>query len=148
MAFAPSPKHRALLDALLKDPGLHRRMDPELRIDPELVMALAYRADESGWAHSMQMLPDGSADFVSHRPDQLGHVVRWLSRNGDQDALGLCLPATAEADGYVAEKAKGNVRLVPALGEFRCSLEFGALAPDAADAMRRGIEALRNTPPA
>ena len=148
LGFTPSPKHRALLEALHKDPGLHRKMDPEIRIDPELVMALDYRAGESGWAHSMQILPDGSADFVSHKPGELGHVVRWLSRNADQDALGLCLPATAEADGYVAEKAKGNIRLVPALGEFRCSLEFGALDPEAADAMRRGIEALRNAPPA
>src|SRR5262249_45909588 len=92
------------------------------------------------WAHSLQLHPDGAADFVSHRPDQLDHGLRWIARNIDQDALGLLLPATAEADGYTAEKAKGNLRLLPPQGEFRCDLEFGALQPAEAEQMRRHIE--------
>ena len=62
-----------------------------------------------GWGHAMQLLPDGTADFISHRPEELPGGVRWMTRNADQDALGLFLPGTAEADGYTAEKAKGNV---------------------------------------
>ena len=98
----------------------------------------------------MQLLPDGSADFVSHRPDQLDHGLRWLCQHDQESALGLMLPATAEADGYTAEKAKGNVRLLPPQGEFRCSLEFGALDAGAAEAMRERIEGVMRsaTPPA
>ena len=50
------------------------------------------------------------------------------------------LPATAEADGYTAEKAKGNVRLIPSQGTFHCHLEFGALPTDAATELRRRID--------
>src|SRR5262249_37434560 len=93
-----------------------------------------------GWAHAMQLHPDGSADFVSHRPDQLDHAVRWMSRNIDQDALGLLLPATAEADGYAAEKAKGNLRLLAPQETFRCSLELGALDRTEAEQLRSKID--------
>ena len=115
-------------------------MDPARTIDPELVFALDCLADRKGWAHSLQLHPGGAADFVSHRPDQLDHGLRWIVRNLDQDALGLLLPATAEADGYTAEKAKGNLRLLPPQGEFRCSLEFGTLEPDEAAEMQRRID--------
>ena len=99
----------------------------------------------TGFAHSMQLLPDGSADFVSHRPAELGHGVRWLSRSGDQDALGLMLPATADPNGYTAEKAKGHVRVVPPLGEFHCALEFGALDRQETKDMRRKIAKINDS---
>jgi hypothetical protein len=93
----------------------------------------------------MQLHPDRSADFVSHRPEELGHVVRWMSRTGDEDALGMALPATAGADGYTAEKAKGNVKRLAPQATFRCRLEFGALSPKEATEVQREIEALRTT---
>jgi len=141
--LAQSAEHRALIDANLKDPATHRHIAPGRRLDPELVMTLAYPTGSDGWAHSMQIHPDGAADFVSHRPDELGHVVRWMSRTGDEDALGIALPATAGADGYTAEKAKGNVKALAPGGFFRCRLQFGALSPEDAREMQRGIEALR-----
>ncbi len=139
-----SPEHRAMIERLRTDPGAHRRMArdgaPGGAADPEIVLAMDCRADDAGWAHSLQVLPDGGADFVSHRPAELAHAVRWIARNGEEDALGLMLPATAEADGYTAEKAKGHVRTIPSGGWFRCSLAFGALdAPDA-EGLRRRIE--------
>jgi hypothetical protein len=141
--FVPSQEYLRLVGQVQSDPALHRTMDPDRRIDPELVLALECRADETGWTHSMQIHPDGSADFVSHRPDELDHGIRWISRNIDQDALGLLLPATAEADGYTAERSKGNIRTIPPGGEFSCRFAFGALESAEARVMRRGIEALR-----
>jgi len=138
--FIPSEQHRKLLDEMLADPRRHRTIRPGLAIDPELVLSLDCRADEAGWAHSLQLLPDGSADFVSHRPRELDHGVRWMSRGGDQDALGLMLPATADPNGYIAEKAKGKLRIVPPQGEFRCELEFGALEKAEAGRLKRQIE--------
>lgn len=143
--LTPSPAYIALVEALRADPEIHRTMAPDRSIDPELVLVLDCLADESGWAHSMQLHPDGTADFVSHRPDQLDHALRWMSRNVDQDALGLLLPATAEADGYTAEKAKGNLRLLPPHGSFECSLVFGALDRAEAAALRDRIASIPGT---
>jgi hypothetical protein len=130
--FAPSAAHAELVRQLQIDPDLHREIVPGRAIDPELVMGLDFSVDEDGWAHSMQLLPDGSADFISHQPTELLRGIRWMTRTGDQEALGLFMPGTAEADGYSAEKAKGNVRVLGPGEAFSCSFTFGAL--DRADA--------------
>ena len=110
-------------------------------------MALDCREDADGWAHAAQILPDGTADFVSHRPEELDHAVRWMTRNGDQEALGVVLPATAEADGYTAEKAKGNLRILPPGGVFSCRLQLGALDAGETARLRRKIEETMGDPP-
>lgn len=142
--FVPSDDYKRLLETVAGSPASHRVMPSQQRIDPELVLILRYAAGKGGWAHSMQLHPDGSADLVSHRPGELPFGVRWISRNVDQDAMGLVLPATAEVSGYTAEKAKGNVRTLPPGGEFHCSYVCGALGPADADAMRSEIEASKS----
>ena len=137
--FKPTQSHKAMLEAMLANPALHRDLLPGRAVDPEIVMGLSHRTDQDGWAHSMQLLADGSGDFVSHRPGELPGGVRWMTRNADQDALGLFLPGTAEADGYTAEKAKGNVITLAPQDTFRCSLAFGALTPTEAQALRNRI---------
>ncbi|MCB1495494.1 MAG: DUF4432 family protein [Bauldia sp.] len=144
--FAPSDAFLGLIDDVQRDPATHRTMAAGRAIDPELVMTLAFPSDAAGWAHSMQLHPDGSADFVSHRPGELGKGVRWMTRTGDQDAVGIFLPATAGANGYVAEKAKGNVLMLDPQGEFRCRLAFGALEAPEAEALRKDIETVRAAP--
>lgn len=147
--LAASPALRKLAAAWRANPAAHRDMTIAAAaggaLDPELAVALECRAGEDGNAHAMQQHPDGQADFVTYRPGELSHALRWIARNGTEDALGLLLPATAEADGYTAEKAKGNVRSIPAQGTFRCSLEFGALRADEASALRRSIETIRRS---
>ncbi len=138
--FQASAEHLRMIEALRSEPGRHRSIEGGLTIDPEIVLSMDCRADDSGWAHGMQLRPDGGADFVSHRPDQLDHAVRWIVRNGDEDAMGLMLPATAEADGYAAEKAKGHVRTIPPQGSFRCAMMFGALDANEAATLRRKID--------
>jgi len=145
--FVASPEYLALVEEMRTAPEAHRFIDPALRIDPELVFSMDCRADADGFAHAMQVHPDGSADFVSHRPDQLDHALRWIARNGDQEALGLMLPATAEADGYKAAKARGSLRLLPPGGTFSCTVTFGALARDEAGRMAEHIAAVRCTSP-
>jgi Domain of unknown function (DUF4432) len=125
--FKPNAEHTALIAAVKQDPTVHRLMRSGKPIDPELVMGLKFKSDESGWAHSMQVLPDGTSDFISHKPAQLRHGVRWITRTANQDALGLFLPGTAEADGFTVEKAKGNLVTVGAGASFACVLKFGAL---------------------
>ncbi len=141
--YQPSPEYRRFLEEMLADPLKHRQIVAGRAIDPELVLSLDCQADEAGWAHSLQLLPDGSADFVSHRPSQLDRGIRWMSRGGDMDALGLMLPATADPNGYIAEKAAGRLRIIPPQGEFHCDLEFGALEKGDAAKLRQRIDMTR-----
>lgn len=143
VGYSPSPDYRKLLEATLAHPARHRLIRPQEAINPELVFSLDCSADEAGWAHTMQLLPDGSADFVSHRPSELKRGVRWITRSGDQDAIGIMLPATADPDGYTAEKAKGHVQTLAPQEEFRCAMEFGALTPDEAEKLKQSILTIR-----
>jgi hypothetical protein len=125
--FGPKLGHAELVKSLKINPALHRNFKAGVAIDPELVMGLKFKTDVEGYAHAMQILPDGSADFISHRPQELQRGVRWITRTANQDALGLYLPGTAEADGYLAEKAKGNIVSLEAGKSFHCAYHFGAL---------------------
>jgi hypothetical protein len=136
----PGPGYQEFLDELGSHPEKHNVLAPELVFDPEVVFNIDYLADEEGWAHSMQVHPDGSADYVAHRPEQLDKGVRWICRTPDQDALGLVLPATAEPEGYLAEKAKGNIKTMPGQGQVHLDMEIGVLAPDEAESMESKIE--------
>jgi hypothetical protein len=125
----PPEGYREFLAKLEANPEQHNLLKPDLAFDPEVVFFVDYLTDGDGWAHSMQLHPDGSADFISHRPSELDHGVRWISRTVDQDCLGIILPATAEPEGYTAEKAKGNIKVLSPGGEFHCDMEVGALSP-------------------
>ncbi len=58
--------------------------------------------------------------------------MRWICRTPDQDALGFILPATAEPEGYSAEKAKGNVKILGPGAVWRCAFELGAVTAEEA----------------
>jgi len=135
----PKPGYAEFIDELKVHPEKHHLLVPGLAFDPEVVFAIDYLPDGEGWAHSLQVHPDGSADYVRHRPAELDKGVRWICRTVDQDALGLVLPATAEPEGYLAEKAKGNVKIVPPGGQFHCHMEMGTLAPAEAERMEDKI---------
>jgi len=138
----PLPGYVEFIQELGQHPEKHNLLAPDLLFDPEVVFFIDCVTDKDGWAHSMQLHPDGSADYIRHRPDQLDKGIRWISRTADQDALGLLLPATAEPEGYTAEKAKGNLKLLPAQGTFRCDLEIGTLTPEEAQRMAVKIDTI------
>ena len=138
----PLPGYTEFLAELAAHPDRHNVLMPGLGFDPEVVFFVDYVADAAGWAHTLQVHPDGSADTISHRPDQLDHGVRWICRTPDQDAIGMVLPATAEPEGYHAEKAKGNVRSLPGGESVRFDMKMGYLAPDDAAKMEDRISQL------
>jgi hypothetical protein len=138
----PGPSYVAFLDELERHPEQHHVLSPDLSFDPEVVFNIDYVADGDGWAHSLQIHPDGAADYIKHRPSQLGVGVRWICRTPDQDALGLILPATAGPEGYAAEKAKGLIKTVPGGGVWECEMEAGALSAAEAAAMAAKIESM------
>lgn len=126
----PAPGFVDFIQELAENPEKHHLLAPTLAFDPEVVFFIEYLADGNGWAHALQIHPDGSADYLRHRPDQLDHGVRWICRTPDQDALGLVLPATAESEGYSMEKAKGNVKTLGAGQVWHCEYTVGALTPE------------------
>ena len=140
--ISPPEGYKEFLAELEANPEKHNLLAPDLAFDPEAVFFIDYLADESGWAHSMQVHPDGSADLISHRPGQLDHGVRWISRTADQDCLGIVLPATAGSEGYTTEKAKGNIKTIPAGGKWTAEMEVGALTPTEAKEMEAKINGI------
>ena len=138
----PGPGFVEYLDELAQHPEKHHVLKPRMPFDPEIVFFIDYLADADGWAHSMQVHPDGSADYIRHRPAQLDKGVRWICRTPDQDALGIVLPSTAEPEGYSAEKAKGNVKVLPGGATFRCEFECGMLQAEEVGAMEGVIEGI------
>lgn len=139
----PGPGFREFIDELALHPELHEVLAPGLAFAPEIVFYIDYNADEDGWAHSLQLHPDGTADYISHRPSQLGKGVRWISRTPDQDCLGIVLPATAEPEGYSAEKAKGNVQVLEGGATWSCDMWAGWLPDDQAAAVAERIATLK-----
>lgn len=135
----PTPEYLAFLQELARDPAQHNVLRPELAFDPEVVINFDYLADDDGWAHTMQVHPDGTADYICHKPAQLDKGVRWICRTPDQDALGMVLPATAEPEGYHAEKAKGNIKVLAAGASFTCEMEAGVLTATEAAAIGKRI---------
>ncbi|MBT7163385.1 MAG: DUF4432 family protein [Victivallales bacterium] len=128
----PPAGYREFLAELAEDPGMHNVFSDELSYDPEVCFFLDYEADAEGWAHTLQVLPEGGADYVGHRPEQLDKVIRWIASNGDQGAMGMALPATAEPEGYAAEKAKGHILTLGPGHTTRIELRAGALTPEQA----------------
>lgn len=124
----PGPGFVEYLDELAQHPEKHHVLAPGMPFDPEVVFFIDYETDADGWAHSMQIHPDGTADYIRHKPAELEKGVRWICRTPDQDALGLILPSTAEPEGFGAEKAKGNVKVLPGGATYRCTFDCGMLA--------------------
>jgi len=121
-------------DEVARDPARHRRILPGDRVEPEFVALLRLPADADGRARALQLLPDGSADVVVWRPDELPLGVRWLTRAPERQALGLLLPATAAPDGREAARRAGTLRHLAPGERFTAGFCFGAV--DAAEAAR------------
>lgn len=117
---------REFAESLRETPEEHHVFEPGLAYDPELVFFIDYLADASGWASTMQLHPDGTADVLRHRPDQLKRALRWIVRTPDQQALGF-EPATAEGTGYTSELAKGNVEWLEGGQTWHCDMQMGLL---------------------
>ena len=96
--------------------------------------------DSDGWAHYLQILEDGSGNYVSYRPESLDHGVRWIWKNEDYDVLGLVLPSTCEPEGYTREKEKGTIRQLAGHTSVTFCVRSGYLGREETEAMKRFIQ--------
>jgi hypothetical protein len=138
----PGPDYVKFLQVLQSNPQVHNILSPGMAYDPEVVFFIDYLADDQGWAHSLQVHPDGTADYLRHKPAQLDKGVRWICRTPDQDALGMVLPATAEPEGYMAEKAKGNIKVLEAKKTFKVNMWMGTISPHETGEIEESIQAI------
>jgi len=122
-----SESYLSFLKELKNDPAIHHVLKPGMAYDPEAVFYIHYLPDNKGYAHTMQIHPDGTSDYVRHRPEELPCALRWISRTPNHDAIAIIEPATAEADGYVAEKNKENIRILQGGESFSCTITMGML---------------------
>ena len=139
----PTPQFLSFLESLSKNPGVTRVLRPEDEYNPEIVFYIRnLRADREGLTHMLQKHPDGSSDYISWDPKHLDHAVRWILKHADQKVMGMALPSTCDPEGYTAEKQKGNVRSIPALGSVTFSVRTGYLDAGETRAMESKIRSL------
>jgi len=136
-------KFEEYLLKLRKNPVLHHRINAEALFDPEMVAKIHYKADKNGMAHSMQVHPDGYADYVGHNTAQLDQAFRWIARTPDQDAMGLALPSNTGDGGYMAEKSAGNIKTIAPCETACFNLQAGLLSPNETEAMIKKIHDIK-----
>lgn len=142
--ISPKPDYMAFITQLAEDPLPHHRLDPSLAFDPEVVFSIDMLADADGYAHAIQAHPDGGADYIGYRPEQAPVCMRWICRTPDQDGLGIAFPATAEVEGYTAEKAKGHMVELEGGKSWSIAMRMGHLTAKEAGEMRAKISRVRS----
>lgn len=132
----PTPDYLGFIDELARDPSGSAVLDRPERYDPEQVLYVrGIRRGADGLAHSLLVRPEGDALSITWNPDDQPHCVRWILYNGDQQVAAFALPSTCEPEGYLAEKAKGHVRILAPGETARFSVRLGHLdAREAAEA--------------
>ena len=107
---------------------------------PELFYVRDPATDPQGLAHLLLQRPAGDGFALSYRPAEFPKLVRWIFVNGDTEVAAFALPSTCEPEGYLAEKAKGNVRMLAPGETARFSTRLGYVDRDEAAALARNIE--------
>ena len=138
--LTPKPGYVEMLQELKRNPSGHETLVAGQQYDPEAVFLIDYEADAEGWAHTMQVHPDGSADYLRHRTDELPRATRWISRTPDQDAIAIAEVGTSEPEGATRERAKGNARTLAPGESWSAGFDVGLLLPDEARTVEDQVE--------
>lgn len=133
----------AYMDAVQENPELHHKIGaPNQYYDPEICFTVYYEKDENGMAHTMQRMPDGNAFYITHPVEALPIGIRWMARTGDEDSLGMVLPATAEHLGFTHAKNNGQLKTLEPGAQLNFQIKLGLLEADGAEAVAKKIEAI------
>ena len=133
----------AFLDRADKDPYILDVVGgPGESYRPEIVCCAFHKADRDGKAYTMQVHPDGTSEYVVHRPSELPYGTRWIARTKDEDAMGMCLPATAEHKGRTFCRAHRQQRMLAPGKTVSYHIEAGWQDKSATRAMKKKIDAI------
>lgn len=139
----PTPQFLSFLESLKRNPETTRVLRPQDEYSPEIVFYIRnLKRDARGLTHMIQKHPDGSSDYISYDAQMLNHTVRWILKHEDQKVVGMALPSTCDPEGYTAEKQKGNVRSIPALGSVSFTIRTGYLDAGETRKMENTIRSL------
>ncbi|PIE72705.1 MAG: DUF4432 domain-containing protein [Deltaproteobacteria bacterium] len=109
----PTKQWKTFLREVAADPARMQVLDEQEKYTPEFVFFLRnLNVDAAGMAHFLMKLPQGGGCYCGFHPQDFDHTVRWILADADQQVAAFALPATCEPEGYIAEKAKGNVKLL------------------------------------
>ncbi len=128
------------MEKIEENPVIHHKVGAEGQFySPEMCLGIKYNADEAGRAHTMQYTDNG-AFYVSHPVDVLPMAIRWISRTGVEDSMGMVLPATGEHLGYTYAKQNGQTKFLEPYGVLKYTIQAGYLDKANADCMKEKIE--------
>ena len=73
----------------------------------------------------MQYVEGEGACYVKHDVEALPYSIRWISRTGNEDAMGMVLPSTCEHLGYAYIKAEKQIKYLDANASLNFSMTVG-----------------------
>ena len=139
----PTGSQKAFADYIAKvenDPSITDSINASNQVyDPEFCMYANYLSDEYGYAHAMQVYPEGDASYVSFDTHELPNAVRWFARTGDEDAVAFAIPSTNNHLGYSRNDEKGLIREIPAKDTICLHFKFGVLTQQEAKQIEQNI---------
>lgn len=115
-----------LLKELEQEPVKSSVVQPSAMYDPEAVMMIRYLEDTHGYAHTLQIHPDGSSDYMKHQPRSAPYSLRCIQMSKHHQCVGF-LPSTAGVEGFIAEKQAGRVIEIAPRTSYCVDFAFGAL---------------------
>jgi len=125
-----------------ENPSIHHKVGAPGQIyDPEICYTIYYSADENNRAYTLQDAGD-FACYVNHPVDALPIGVRWISRTGNEDSMGMILPATSEALGYTEIKNRGQEKYLAGNSTLTFDIEAGIIGRECADKVKAKIAAI------
>ncbi len=131
------------MNQIQENPAVHDHIGAPGEIyDPEICFAIRYQGDENKRAYTLQYEKGVGACYVSHPVDSLPLGVRWISRTGSEDAMGMILPATAEHLGYSNAKRTGMVKTLKKGEPLHFSIEAGYVDNAQAQKVIKKIEGI------
>lgn len=126
---------------LLEDPTIADVLDSKTQCyDPEMCINMTYKADETGWAHAMQVMPEGDACYVGFRTKELPYALRWFCRTGDEDGVGIALPTTGTNRSTAYQRAHHLYNTLAPNAHESLRFNFGYLKKDQAAEMEKHID--------
>lgn len=120
----------AWLDRLDRDYTLQRTVGAKGEsYRPEIVNCYFHKADKAGLATVMQVFPKGGSVYVTYRVKEMPYATRWIARTDDEDAMGMCLPATSEHKGRTYCRNRRQQKYLASGKRVSFYIETGLLTP-------------------
>jgi hypothetical protein len=142
----PTPDYLAFIDELAQHPERAEVLDDVARYNPEQVFFVRnLKADAQGQTHMMVRRPEQDGFYMSWSPKEMPKTIRWLLCNSDQEVGAFALPGSCEPEGYLAEKAKGNVRRLGGGQSAQFKVRLGYLDREAAATTQDLIASLNSS---